>query len=159
MSTKHQQNRASHFDGEFAYQLNSLVIPTTENRKNSTTLSTQVQCDKLNTGLSLTEKEECIRLMSKLPQSTLRKLLVQLTTAAQPGTSAKLHCSLTSREREVLILVANSYTRNEIASTLSISPNTAARHISNIYRKLDISSVAEATTFAISVGLTTCSLQ
>jgi len=37
--------------------------------------------------------------------------------------------------------------------TLGISPNTAARHIANIYRKLGISSVAEATNYAISAKL------
>lgn len=55
---------------------------------------------------------------------------------------------LSDRESEVLLLIANGYTRREIGCSLGISMNTAARHIANIYRKLDISSVAEATIYA-----------
>lgn len=61
--------------------------------------------------------------------------------------------SLTSRENQVLTLIARGYTRPEVADVLQISPNTAATHISSIYRKLDISSVAEATLHACRWGL------
>ncbi len=65
----------------------------------------------------------------------------------------KSDCSyngLSSRELEVLVLLANGYTRKNIGESLGISKNTAARHISNIYRKLGVSSVAEATQYAYS---------
>ena len=55
---------------------------------------------------------------------------------------------LSKRELDVLLLLANGYTRRDIGNTLDISLNTAARHISNIYSKLQISSVAEATQYA-----------
>lgn len=58
--------------------------------------------------------------------------------------------SLSKRELEVLVLVANGYNRKNIAETLGISINTAARHIANMYSKLGISSVAEATGLAYS---------
>lgn len=61
---------------------------------------------------------------------------------------------LSGREYEVLVLVSHGYTRREIAQCLQISANTAARHISNIYHKLNISSVAEATTYALQHNLT-----
>lgn len=61
---------------------------------------------------------------------------------------------LTRRETEVLVLVANGYCRKEVASCLEISVNTAARHIANIYAKLGISTVAEATRLAIANRLT-----
>lgn len=57
---------------------------------------------------------------------------------------------LSKRETEVLILLTNGYNRRDIGSSLAISANTAARHIANIYRKLNISCVAEATHYAIS---------
>lgn len=67
--------------------------------------------------------------------------------------SCDLH-QLTKRETEVLVLVANGYCRKEVATCLEISVNTAARHIANIYAKLGISTVAEATRVAIANRLT-----
>ena len=60
---------------------------------------------------------------------------------------------LSQREIQVLVLIAHGYTRRDIAESLGISSNTAARHIANIYSKLGISSVAEATTFALEHNL------
>ncbi len=57
---------------------------------------------------------------------------------------------LTEREQEVLVLVAHGYSRRAIGQSLSISMNTAARHIANIYAKLGVSTVAEATQWAYS---------
>lgn len=57
--------------------------------------------------------------------------------------------ALSSRETEVLVLVTNGYSRRDIGSCLGISMNTAARHIANIYQKLGISCVAEATHYAL----------
>jgi DNA-binding NarL/FixJ family response regulator len=54
---------------------------------------------------------------------------------------------LTPREREVAQLVADGLTNAELAQRLFISPRTAAVHVSNILRKLEVSSrtdVAEA---------------
>ena len=48
----------------------------------------------------------------------------------------------------MLVLVANGYNRKSIGASLGISVNTAARHIANIYSKLGISTVAEATCLA-----------
>lgn len=61
---------------------------------------------------------------------------------------------LTSREREILQLLAEGRTSKQIASTLSISPNTADRHRKNIMAKLDIHSIAELTKYAIRHGIT-----
>jgi len=60
---------------------------------------------------------------------------------------------LSSRELDVLLLLANGYTRRDIGNTLGITSNTAATHIANIYRKLEISSVAEATQYAYSQNI------
>jgi DNA-binding CsgD family transcriptional regulator len=57
---------------------------------------------------------------------------------------------LTGREVEVLRLVATGKTNRAIAADLSISEKTVARHISNIFNKLDLSSRAEATAYAYS---------
>jgi ATP/maltotriose-dependent transcriptional regulator MalT len=55
---------------------------------------------------------------------------------------------LTQREVEVLKLVAAGMTNREIASKLFISEKTVARHLSNIFVKLDLSSRAAATAYA-----------
>ena len=55
---------------------------------------------------------------------------------------------LTLREIEVLKLVATGRTNRAIADDLDISEKTVARHLSNIFTKLDISSRAAATAYA-----------
>jgi ATP/maltotriose-dependent transcriptional regulator MalT len=55
---------------------------------------------------------------------------------------------LTSREREVIRLVASGCTNREIASELVISEHTVARHLHNIFVKLGVSSRAAATAYA-----------
>jgi ATP/maltotriose-dependent transcriptional regulator MalT len=55
---------------------------------------------------------------------------------------------LTSREREVLALIATGKTNRAIANKLNISEKTVARHISNIFNKLDLSSRSAATAYA-----------
>jgi DNA-binding NarL/FixJ family response regulator len=51
--------------------------------------------------------------------------------------------ALTRREREVARLIAAGLTNAELAHTLHISPKTAAVHVSNILRKLAVSSRTE----------------
>jgi DNA-binding CsgD family transcriptional regulator/uncharacterized protein YjiS (DUF1127 family) len=55
---------------------------------------------------------------------------------------------LTAREVEVLRLVATGRTNRAIADELVISEKTVARHVSNIFRKLRISSRSAATAYA-----------
>jgi ATP/maltotriose-dependent transcriptional regulator MalT len=55
---------------------------------------------------------------------------------------------LTSREVEVLRLIASGKTNRQIAADLRISEKTVARHVSNIFTKLDLSSRAAATAYA-----------
>ncbi|MBT2384665.1 LuxR family transcriptional regulator [Streptomyces sp. ISL-11] len=60
---------------------------------------------------------------------------------------------LTEREVEVLRLVAAGRTNRAIAAELVISEHTVARHLNNIYAKLDVSSRAAATAYAYTHGL------
>jgi DNA-binding NarL/FixJ family response regulator len=55
---------------------------------------------------------------------------------------------LTSREREVLQLIARGYTYKEIAGRLHLSPRTVESHVSAVLRKLQLSSRHELTRWA-----------
>jgi ATP/maltotriose-dependent transcriptional regulator MalT len=55
---------------------------------------------------------------------------------------------LTAREREVLALVTQGQTNRGIATTLFLSEKTVARHLSNIFTKLNVTSRAAATAYA-----------
>jgi DNA-binding NarL/FixJ family response regulator len=55
--------------------------------------------------------------------------------------------ALTDRELQVVRLVATGKTNRAIASSLGISEKTVARHVSNIFLKLDLSSRAAATAY------------
>ncbi|MDQ5875148.1 MAG: LuxR C-terminal-related transcriptional regulator, partial [Actinomycetota bacterium] len=68
--------------------------------------------------------------------------LGELTTT--PGIAA----GLTGREVEVLAQVATGKTNRDIAADLVISEKTVARHLSNIFTKLGVSSRAAATAYA-----------
>jgi len=61
---------------------------------------------------------------------------------------------LTAREAEVLRLVASGRSNPEIAATLFLSEKTIARHLSNIFTKLDVASRTAAAAYAFDHGLT-----
>jgi len=65
-----------------------------------------------------------------------------------PAEAPPLTSGLTPREREVLQLIARGKTNRTIASELDISEKTVARHVSNIFTKLNLSSRAAATAYA-----------
>jgi DNA-binding NarL/FixJ family response regulator len=63
--------------------------------------------------------------------------------------------ALSSREREVALLIAEGLTNAELARRLYISPKTAAVHVSNILMKLNMASRAEVAAWAVRTGLAT----
>jgi HD-GYP domain-containing protein (c-di-GMP phosphodiesterase class II) len=60
---------------------------------------------------------------------------------------------LTTREVEVLRLLARGLSNKQIAAELVISPKTAGSHVEHIYRKIDASNRAQASLFAMRHGL------
>ncbi len=82
-----------------------------------------------------------------------RRTFAQLGAAAVTDVDlaaapASLPGGLTSRELEVLRLVASGQSNHDIASTLVLSEKTVARHISNIFAKLDVHSRTAAAAYA-----------
>jgi DNA-binding CsgD family transcriptional regulator len=73
-------------------------------------------------------------------------LVSDSTPASAPG-------GLTAREVEVIRLVATGATNRQIAEQLVVSEKTVARHLNNIFTKLDLGSRASATAWAYEHGL------
>jgi len=63
------------------------------------------------------------------------------------------HVLLTSREREILGLLADGMVNKQIAARLGISTNTVKTHLELLFDKLDVSSRAEAVATAVRRGL------
>ncbi|MEE8478558.1 MAG: response regulator transcription factor [Candidatus Neomarinimicrobiota bacterium] len=61
---------------------------------------------------------------------------------------------LTSRENEILQLIAEGNSTKRIAKVLFISPKTVESHRANIMEKLDVHNLPELTKYAIRAGLT-----
>jgi DNA-binding CsgD family transcriptional regulator len=66
---------------------------------------------------------------------------------------------LTAREVEVLRLVAQGFSEAQVAEQLAISPRTVNWHLTSIYSKLQVSSRAAASRFAIEQHLVYCGVQ
>jgi DNA-binding NarL/FixJ family response regulator len=60
---------------------------------------------------------------------------------------------LTSREREVIQLLAEGKTSKEVAVALNLSVKTAETHRTNLMRKLGLHSVADLTRYAVRNGI------
>jgi HD-GYP domain-containing protein (c-di-GMP phosphodiesterase class II)/DNA-binding CsgD family transcriptional regulator len=71
-----------------------------------------------------------------------------------PDKRKSFAAGLTSREIEVLRLVARGRSTKEMARTLGISTKTVDNHVQNVYGKIGVSTRAGATLFAIEHGLT-----
>ena len=78
-------------------------------------------------------------------------LVQSVVTGGRPAIQKEK--SLTSRQREVLQLVAEGMTVKEIASALSLSPKTVEFHKSQIMTELDLHTTAELTKYALVHGL------
>lgn len=68
---------------------------------------------------------------------------------AAPDTQSLLRSRLTSREREIVQLLAEGKSSKEVAVALGISVKTAETHRANIMRKLELHSVSELVRYAV----------
>jgi DNA-binding NarL/FixJ family response regulator len=81
--------------------------------------------------------------------AAVAKQLTRSLVAPKPQTVA----ALTDREREVLVLVAQGLSNQQIADSLVISERTARTHVSNILGKLGVASRTQAALLAIREGI------
>ena len=96
--------------------------------------------------------EETAEAETQAPREVFERLgaapdLISLDAASRAAPAAETG-SLTPRELQVLGLVATGMTNRSIAANLTISEKTVARHLSNIFGKLGLSSRAAATAYA-----------
>jgi DNA-binding NarL/FixJ family response regulator len=94
-----------------------------------------------------------------LSPSVTRRLITDLATRPErrsPGDQdAKPLAGLTEREREVLALVAEGLSNDEIAGRLYLSPLTSKTHVSRIMTKLNARDRAQLVVMAYESGLVT----
>jgi DNA-binding CsgD family transcriptional regulator len=89
------------------------------------------------------------------PFQTTGRLAVAISRRAVPaGSGSRLGVEdaydlLTSREREILQLVAERKLNKEIATTLNLSPYTVETHRRNLQEKLNLHSLAELILYAV----------
>jgi DNA-binding NarL/FixJ family response regulator len=106
-----------------------------------------IACRELGDGATAELEFEAARgVLGELGARPDLERLARLAGSPRPG-------GLSRREREVLILLAAGKTNRAIAAELFISEKTVARHVSNIFTRLGLSSRAAATAYAYKHGL------
>ena len=96
--------------------------------------------------MELTAAREIFKRLGAAPD--LRRVV-----SLAPTPSNRAGTDLTDRETQVLRLIATGKTNRAIAASLGISEKTVARHVSNLFLKLGLSTRAAATAYAFQHGL------
>lgn len=76
-----------------------------------------------------------------------------LATTSRTGEAPRESSPVTTRERDVLTLLATGLTNRQIADRLVVSEHTVHRHVTNILRKLELPSRSAAAAYAARSGL------
>lgn len=106
----------------------------------------------LSKSRSLDEVKSAVRAAHSGEAVISPELLARLLTRLSPRRGGS-QVELTDRELEVLTLLAEGLTNNEIAARLVVSVHTVRNHVSNLSAKLGAHSKLEALTMAIRQGL------
>ena len=109
--------------------------------------------------LKNTEQDELLRAISIVAgggaifsPGIAQKVLGYLT-ASPPSVSGDIFDELTTREREILELIAQGKTNAEIATILNLSPKTVSNYISNVLLKVHATDRAKLMLMALEAGL------
>jgi DNA-binding CsgD family transcriptional regulator len=108
----------------------------------------------LNKAMSLLD--EALSISQGLGMRPLMERAVELQerVRSQPAKAPTYPGGRTEREVEVLRLIAQGRSNQDIAAELFISPNTVAHHVTNILNKTNTANRTEAATYAAQHGLT-----
>ncbi|MFC8195878.1 response regulator [Streptomyces sp. NPDC060006] len=82
-----------------------------------------------------------------------RRLLERLSEPEPTGPAEETLDGLTARETEVLVLIADGLTNQEIARKLHVSTATVKTHINNLFAKTGLKDRAQAVRYAFGKGL------
>ena len=88
-----------------------------------------------------------------LSPGVTRRLIAEFASRARAPRPARQLDALTDREREVMALVAEGLSNDEIAERLVVSPATAKTHVSRAMVKLSARDRAQLVVFAYEAGL------
>jgi pimeloyl-ACP methyl ester carboxylesterase/DNA-binding CsgD family transcriptional regulator len=99
-------------------------------------------------------------LFAERPDEAVQRIVRFVADPGAPATAPRGRVAtsdalggLSPRELEVLRRIANGESNMEIARHLGLSVNTVERHVTNLYRKIDARSRADAAAFAVKLGL------
>lgn len=90
---------------------------------------------------------------SYLSPSVAKLMVEDCQRGGEGGVSRDPYGQLTDRERDVLKLVAEGYTTQEVSGMLGISPKTVEGHITNLMAKLDIHRRVGLVKYALRKGI------
>ncbi|MFE2916990.1 response regulator [Kitasatospora indigofera] len=94
------------------------------------------------------------RLLERLSASTAEELAPERAPERRPhALPSSLPDGLTTREAEVLALIAEGLSNAEIAGRLFVSPATVKTHINNLFAKTAVRDRAQAVTYAFRHGI------
>ncbi|SFC26719.1 response regulator [Streptomyces aidingensis] len=99
----------------------------------------------------------CARGDALIAPAVTRRLIAEFAGRARrpdPARRTRLN-ALTEREREVLVLVGEGLSNDEIARRLVVSPATSKTHVSRIMTKLDVRDRAQLVIVAYETGMVT----
>ncbi|WP_376796939.1 LuxR C-terminal-related transcriptional regulator [Thermogemmatispora sp.] len=99
------------------------------------------------------ELVQAIRAIARGETVVQPQLAARLLTSLSQGEERAPATSLTTRERQVLLLLARGLRNKEIARRLQVSERTVNFHLANIYQKLHVSGRTEALSRALEEGL------
>ena len=85
--------------------------------------------------------------------AAIAQRMMRYFAGVKPIESSDLFPELTEREREILTLIAEGLSNNEIAQRLVLSGKTIRNHITNIFSKLQVADRAQAIVRAREAGL------
>jgi DNA-binding NarL/FixJ family response regulator len=111
---------------------------------------------KSDAGRDLVAAVEALQRQSTFFTTRVSQMVLDGFLRRENGESAESNVEgnpLTTREREVIQLLAEGKTSKEVAVTLNLSVKTAETHRTNLMRKLGLHSVADLTLYAVRNGI------
>ncbi len=135
---------------EFVPVTSDLEFPSGESVRATVSLCLSASREPIGRALMLRDVTREKRISVELSASVARRL-VEMVHRDPPEDEDMP--PLTSREEEILRLLVEGLTNAEIAARLCVSVNTVASHLKHLFSKLEVTSRAQATAYAVSHGL------